>query len=46
MDPKFMPWAAIGLMSDMEIEAVYNYLKSLPALPDDETVVKYKEKQK
>lgn len=44
LDPKFMPWNAIGLMTDMEIEAVYNYLKSLPAMPDDEELAKYKEK--
>ncbi len=30
----------------MEMEAVFNYLSSLPALPDDESVVKYMEKQK
>lgn len=46
MDPKFMPWTAISQMTDMEMEAVFNYLSSLPALPDDESVVKYMEKQK
>lgn len=46
MDPKFMPWTSIGLMTDMEVEAVFNYLKSLPALPDHETVVKYNAKNK
>lgn len=43
LDTKFMPWTAIGLMTDMELEAIYNYLKSLPALPDDESVVEYNE---
>jgi hypothetical protein len=44
MDVKFMPWAPMGLMTDMELEAIYNYLQSMPALPDDETVTKWNEK--
>lgn len=44
LDVKFMPWAPMGLMTDMELEAIYNYLQSMPALPDDETVVKWNEK--
>ncbi len=46
LDPEFMPWPAIGLMTDMEIEAVYNYLKSVPAMSDAEDVVKWEEKHK
>ena len=46
MDPKFMPWVAIGQMSDVELEAVFQYLNSVPALSDDESVVKWKEKNK
>lgn len=44
LDPKFMPWQAIGLMSDLEIEALYNYLKSVPALEDAEEVTKWEAK--
>lgn len=44
LDPKFMPWVPIGLMTDTELEAIYNYLQSLPAMPDDETVTKWNEK--
>jgi len=44
LDPKFMPWPAIGQMTDMEIEAVYNYLMSLEGMPDSEELVKYNEK--
>lgn len=46
MDTKFMPWVAIGQMSDVEIAAVYNYLNSVPEMPDDESVIKYNEKNK
>ena len=34
LDPEFMPWPGIGAHDDMEIEAIYNYLKSLPAQPN------------
>lgn len=44
LDPKFMPWNGIGLMTDMELEALYNYLKSVPALDDSEELAEYKEK--
>ena len=44
LDTKFMPWTAIGLMTDMEAEAVFNYLRSMPALDDSEDLAKYKEK--
>jgi len=44
LDPEFMPWSALGLMTDMELEAVYNYLKSVPAMDDDEVVTKWNEK--
>lgn len=35
LDPKFMPWAGIGVHSDIEIEALYNYLKSIPPMDND-----------
>ena len=44
MDTKFMPWASIGQMTDMELEAVYNYLKSVPGEEDIPKLKKYKEK--
>jgi len=44
MNPEHMPWDAFRLMSDLEKQAVYNYLQSMPAMPDAEVVVKYKEK--
>jgi cytochrome c553 len=30
LDAKFMPFSSVGALSDIEIEAVYNYLQSLP----------------
>lgn len=44
LDPQFMPWDALGTMSDMEIEAIFNYLRSIPAKEDEEHLAKYKEK--
>ncbi len=44
LDPKYMPWDALGLMTDVEIEALYNYLKTVPAMDDDETLAKWKAK--
>ncbi|MFI5171213.1 MAG: c-type cytochrome [Chitinophagales bacterium] len=44
LNDEFMPWAAAGLMTDMELEAIYNYLKRLPAREDDPGLKKYKEK--
>ena len=46
LDPEFMPWPSLGLMTDVEMEAVYNYLKSMPVAEDAEVVVKWKEKNK
>lgn len=46
LDPKFMPWEAIGLMTDLEMEATYNYLKSVPAMSDSEEIIKWEEKNK
>ena len=31
LDEKFMPWTSLTKMHDYEIQALYNYLKSLPA---------------
>ncbi len=42
LNDKFMPWATVGLMTDVELEAVYNYLKSIPALDDAEVLAKWK----
>jgi hypothetical protein len=28
-----MPWAEIGQMSDNELQAIYLYLKMIPAMP-------------
>ncbi|MDJ0850787.1 MAG: c-type cytochrome [Myxococcota bacterium] len=30
MDPRWMPWPAIGQMSDTELRAIYRYLRTLP----------------
>ncbi len=46
LDKEFMPWTALGLMTDMELEAVYNYLKSVPSMPDSEEIVKWNEDNK
>lgn len=35
MDSKSMPWAGIGVHTDTELEALYNYLKSIPAMEND-----------
>ncbi len=34
LEDKFMPWSGIAAHDDSEIEALYNYLKSLPPLPN------------
>jgi cytochrome c553 len=44
MDPTFMPWDALRLMSDTEKIALYNYLKTVPAKEDAEVLAKYKAK--
>lgn len=36
LNAKFMPFAAIGVHDDQDLETLYNYLKSLPALPDSQ----------
>jgi mono/diheme cytochrome c family protein len=46
LDPKFMPWTAMGQMTEMELEAVYNYLKTVPAMSDSEEIMKWNEKNK
>lgn len=37
---EFMPWPGIAAHSEVELEGLYNYLKSLPALPTDPGVQK------
>ncbi|MEZ5013298.1 MAG: c-type cytochrome [Chitinophagales bacterium] len=44
LDNKYMPWAELGQMSDLELQAVYNYIKSIPGMDDDAYLAKYKEK--
>lgn len=34
LDEQWMPWPAIGRMSDVELRAIFRYLRSLPAEPD------------
>lgn len=34
LNGKFMPFTAIGVHDDQDLEALFNYLKKLPALPD------------
>lgn len=46
IDPEFMPWQSLGLMTDMELEAIYNYLKTVPAMSDSKEVVKWEEDHK
>lgn len=46
LDPEFMPWPSLGTMTDVEIEALYNYLKSVPPVDDAEVLAKWKEKNK
>ena len=41
---EFMPWPGIGAHSEVELEGLYNYLKSLPALPTDPGVQKKMDK--
>lgn len=33
LDGQFMPFAGLGALSDVEIESVYNYIRSLPPAP-------------
>ncbi len=35
LDPEMMPWPAFSQMSDTELQAIWAYLQSLPALPDN-----------
>ena len=35
LDPEQMPWPTISQMSDTELQAIWAYLQSLPALPDN-----------
>lgn len=35
---QFMPWESVGALHEVEIEAVYNYLHSLPSAKENETV--------
>ncbi len=35
LDPEMMPWATFSQMSDTELQAIWTYLQSLPALPDN-----------
>lgn len=30
-----MPWPVIGTMTDRDLSAVYEYLRSIPSLPDN-----------
>ena len=44
LDPKFMPWDALRLMSETEKKALFNYLQSVPPKADAEVLAKYKKK--
>jgi mono/diheme cytochrome c family protein len=35
LDPEMMPWPTFSQMSDTELQAIWTYLQSLPALPDN-----------
>jgi mono/diheme cytochrome c family protein len=35
IDSEMMPWPTLGQMSDTELQAIWAYLQSLPALPDN-----------
>lgn len=35
LDSEMMPWPTLGQMSDVELAAIWAYLQSLPALPDN-----------
>lgn len=35
LDAEQMPWPTLGQMSDIELQAIWAYLHSLPALPDN-----------
>jgi cytochrome c553 len=35
LDPEMMPWPTFSQMSDTELQAIWAYLQSLPALPDN-----------
>jgi hypothetical protein len=30
-----MPWPVIGKMTDLDLRAVYEYLRAIPKLPDN-----------
>jgi hypothetical protein len=36
LNPKFMPWVGVGAHDDEELEAIFNYIKSFPGLPNSE----------
>lgn len=36
LDPKKMPWPALGAMNDTELSALYKYLRTVPAKPHGE----------
>jgi cytochrome c553 len=44
LDPNFMPWDALRLMSETEKKALFMYLQSVPPKDDAEVVKKYKKK--
>ena len=31
MEPQYMPWSAFSALTDTEVEALYQYLQTLPA---------------
>jgi len=35
LDAEQMPWTIFSQMSDTELQAIWAYLQSLPALPDN-----------
>ncbi len=46
LDPKFMPWPGVAAHDDIELEALYNYLKSIPSMETDPAVAKKLAKMK
>lgn len=40
LDAKFMPWPGIGAHDDEELEAIFNYIRSLPGLPNSDVLNK------
>jgi hypothetical protein len=35
LDPEQMPWTSFSNMTDSELQAIWAYLSTLPALPDN-----------